>query len=174
MSNLSTLAVCMSSITSVPLERINSVESFKTVFSQICDLLNAFNVHRLDVLSFRSHVFLQVVIFFSYRVAQYTIDKNWCITFYSLDFVFSASNFLWRASSKRPTRTISLAIQRYLIYAIVLIALNGTKVELIIHIVRTCNMQCIVMYELIKYSCFTEFANLLSWAAKNLGVLHLT
>lgn len=62
MGSMTTLSLCMASITSVPLDKLESIDSYKTMFSLTCDLLNALSIHRLDVLSYRSHVYLQVTV----------------------------------------------------------------------------------------------------------------
>jgi hypothetical protein len=60
MVSLNSLSVCLSSITSVPLNEIEDLKQYRKVFCTIGDLLNAFAVHRLDALSSRTHVYLQV------------------------------------------------------------------------------------------------------------------
>ncbi|CAL8111359.1 unnamed protein product [Orchesella dallaii] len=59
MGNLNTLAVSMLSITELPLTKVKNMKSFRSLFTLVCELLNALTVHRLDVISYRTHVFLQ-------------------------------------------------------------------------------------------------------------------
>jgi len=57
---LKSLAVCLASVTSIPFDQIENVQVYRKVFCIVADLMNALVIHRVDVLSSRTHVYLQV------------------------------------------------------------------------------------------------------------------
>jgi hypothetical protein len=67
MCSTNALSMCLASLTSVPLNEISDIKMYRSVFCIVAELMNALAVHRLDVLSFRMQVYLQVMLGDIYR-----------------------------------------------------------------------------------------------------------